>query len=284
MKRYSKRTSSSNPIGSKDFIAPAAIPIKVEASETRYAYEYTRISSFNQVGNNSLDAQDQAIEAFAKENNIKIVRKYTDVAKTGTTMENRKEFQKIILDVQNLIRDKFTFQFKFIGSSAKNMITFDSTTNIGFDFDINIEINDPNEDYSASEIRQILINALNQVILQRGFNYVENNTRVLTIKKIDLLRSKIQYSCDIAIVNNYIDKNGQPHQEYIRYNKSHNSYTWEEQPSPYNLEQKISKIKKYNRWNEVFELYIDKKNYNTNKNKKSRSLFAETIKEIYDRL
>ncbi len=196
----------------------------------------------------------------------------------------RKEFQKIILDVQNLIRDKFTFQFKFIGSSAKNMITFDSTTNIGFDFDINIEINDPNEDYSASEIRQILINALNQVILQRGFNYVENNTRVLTIKKIDLLRSKIQYSCDIAIVNNYIDKNGQPHQEYIRYNKSHNSYTWEEQPSPYNLEQKISKIKKYNRWNEVFELYIDKKNYNTNKNKKSRSLFAETIKEIYDRL
>lgn len=196
----------------------------------------------------------------------------------------RKEFQKIILDVQNLIRDKFTFQFKFIGSSAKNMITFDSTTNIGFDFDINIEINDHNEDYSASEIRQILINALNRVILQRGFNYVENNTRVLTIKKIDLLRSKNQYSCDIAIVNNYIDKNGQPHQEYIRYNKSQNSYTWEEHPSPYNLEQKISKIKKYNRWNEVFELYIDKKNYNTNKNKKSRSLFAETIKEIYDRL
>lgn len=113
----------------------------------------------------------------------------------------RKEFQKIILDVQNLIHDKFTFQFKFIGSSAKNMITFDSTTNMGFDFDINIEINDPNEDYSASEIRQILINALNRVILQRGFNYVENNTRVLTIKKIDLLRSKIQYSCDIAIVN-----------------------------------------------------------------------------------
>ena len=108
------------------------------------------------------------------------------------------------------------------------MITFDSTTNMDFDFDINIEINDPNEDYSASEIRQILINALNRVILQRGFNYVENNTRVLTIKKIDLLRSKIQYSCDIAIVN--------------------------------------------------------KKNYNTNKNKKSRSLFAETIKEIYDRL
>ena len=100
MKRYSKRTSSSNPVGSKDFIAPAAIPIKVEASETRYAYEYTRISSFNQVGNNSLDAQDQAIEAFAKENNIKIVRKYTDVAKTGTTMENRKEFQKMLSDIK----------------------------------------------------------------------------------------------------------------------------------------------------------------------------------------
>lgn len=140
----------------------------------------------------------------------------------------REEFQNILFELQDLVRDNFTFQFQFIGSSARNMITFDSTTNIGFDFDVNIEVNDPNEEYSPREIRNIIINALNRIIIPHGFNFVENGTRVLTIKKVDLYRSKIQYSCDIAIVN--------------------------------------------------------KKNYNTNKNKKSRSLFAETIKEIYDRL
>lgn len=196
----------------------------------------------------------------------------------------REEFQNILFELQDLVRDNFTFQFQFIGSSARNMITFDSTTNIGFDFDVNIEVNDPNEEYSPGEIRNIIINALNRIIIPHGFNFVENGTRVLTIKKVDLYRSKIQYSCDIAIVNNYVDRKGGNHQEYIRYIKTQNTYIWAEQTSPYNLEKKIKVIKKHNLWNDVFELYLDKKNYNTDKNKKSRNLYAETINEIYDRI
>ena len=37
--------------------------------------------------------------------------------------------------VQDYVRDEFTFQFTFIGSSSRNMITYDPTTNVGFDFD-----------------------------------------------------------------------------------------------------------------------------------------------------
>ena len=47
--------------------------------------------------------------------------------------------------VQDYVRDEFTFQFTFIGSSSRNMITYDPTTNVGFDFDVNIAVNDGNE-------------------------------------------------------------------------------------------------------------------------------------------
>lgn len=89
---------------------------------------------------------------------------------------------------------------------------------------------------------------------------------------------------DIAIVNNYVDKKGGNHQEYIRYIKTQNTYIWAEQTSPYDFEEKIKVIKKHILWNDVRDLYLDKKNYNTDKNKKSRNLYAETINEIYDRI
>lgn len=72
-------------------------------------------------------------------------------------------FQQIMFEVQKLVRDNFTFQFYFIGSSARNMITYDSTTNIGFDFDINIEVNDSSEDYTPQEIGYILFNAIQTI-------------------------------------------------------------------------------------------------------------------------
>ena len=40
----------------------------------------------------------------------------------------RDEFENIIHEVQDLLRDEFTFSYDFIGSSSRNMITFDPTT------------------------------------------------------------------------------------------------------------------------------------------------------------
>lgn len=70
-------------------------------NDEKNAYEYRRISSFNQVGNNSLSAQEQAICKFAKENNIKIIGSYEDIARSGTTMRNRPGFMKMLSDIKN---------------------------------------------------------------------------------------------------------------------------------------------------------------------------------------
>lgn len=111
------------------------------------------------------------------------------------------------------------------------MITRDRKSNKGFDFDVNIEVNDPDEDYSAEEIRKILHKGLDKITNHYGYSifgydYTEDSTRVLTIKVKERANSRILHSCDFCII--YECSEGW--QQYIRYNKKQRSYSWEYQP------------------------------------------------------
>ena len=190
----------------------------------------------------------------------------------------RNELIQIIHEVQDLVEDYFTFQFRPVGSSKRNMITYDKKSNIGFDFDFDLEINDDDEDYTPKEICHIMKNAIDRVAPRYGYNYCEDSTRVLTIKKVNTLRSRILHSCDFAIVYNC----GDGRQQYIRFNKKNNNYTWEYQGKGFkNLENKITWLKRNGYWGELQDYYIDKKNLNDNPDKHSRSIFAEAINEMY---
>ncbi len=159
------------------------------------------------------------------------------------------------------------------------MITFDPTTNIGFDFDVNLEVNDENQNYGPDEIRRILHDAFAKIAYQYGYNKFEDSTRVITIKVVDYWRSRISHSCDFAVV--YNSKKGQ---QYIRFNKESGEYNWVFQKQPYeDLEKRADFLKKNGHWNEVLKVYLDKKNNNDDPDKHSRSLYAETINECYIR-
>ena len=189
------------------------------------------------------------------------------------------ELIEILHQVQDYVRDDFTFQFTFIGSSSRNMITYDPTTNIGFDFDVNITVNDDDEDYSPEEIRTILHNAFARFMNAYGYNKCEQSTRVISIKVVDQWSSRVIRSCDFAVV--YEGRNGQ---QYIRFNKERNYFSWEFQTQPYKeLEFRADYLKENGHWNEVLEVYLDKKNNNYNPDKHSRSLYAETINECFRR-
>ena len=189
------------------------------------------------------------------------------------------ELIEILHQVQDYVRDDFTFQFTFIGSSSRNMITYDPTTNIGFDFDVNITVNDDEEDYSPEEIRTILHNAFSRFMSAYGYNKCEQSTRVISIKVVDQWSSRVIRSCDFAVV--YEGRNGQ---QYIRFNKERNYFSWEFQTQPYKeLEFRADYLKENGHWNEVLEVYLDKKNNNYNPDKHSRSLYAETINECFRR-
>lgn len=193
----------------------------------------------------------------------------------------RQNLINIIRDVQNEVRDEFTFQFKIVGSYSRNMITYDRKSNIGFDLDVNIYPND-DDNYTAKEIKTILIKAFNNNIKKYGYSNVEDSTRVITIKVKDTVNSKIIHNVDFAIVNEYEDEEGNTHLEYIRFNKQNNSYTWEESKGFYNIQDKIDTIKQENLWQELRNMYLRLKNENTNKHKKSKSLFAEAVNNIYN--
>ena len=186
---------------------------------------------------------------------------------------------ELLNKVQDYVRDEFTFQFTFIGSSSRNMITYDPKTNVGFDFDVNITVNDDDENYSAEEIRMILHNAFTRFMTTYGYNKCEQSTRVITVKSVDPWRSRVNHSCDFAVVHDGCDG-----QQYIRFNKERNYFSWEFQTQPYKeLESRAEYLKENGHWNEVLDVYRDKKNLNDNPDKHSRSLYAETINECFRR-
>ena len=181
----------------------------------------------------------------------------------------------ILNEVQDEVRDDFTFQYHFIGSTKRNMITRDMKSNIGFDFDVDLTVNDDEEDYDPDEIRNILRNAITKVSRRYGFTKCEDSTRVITIKMTNPWRSTIEHSCDFAIVYG---------NQYIRFNKGTQTYTWEYQSKNHNdIEKRADILKKNGYWDEVRTVYLDKKNCNTNPDKHSRSLYFETINEVYKR-
>lgn len=181
--------------------------------------------------------------------------------------------------VQDYVRDELTFQFAFIGSSSRNMITYDPTTNVGFDFDVNIAVNDDNEDYSPEDIRTILHEAFSHFMRDYAYTKCEQSTRVISMKAVDPRHSRITHSCDFAVVYE-----GQDGQQYIRFNKVRNYFSWEFQTQPYKeLESRADYLKTNGHWDEVLDVYLEKKNSNDNPDKHSRSLYAETINECFSR-
>lgn len=205
------------------------------------------------------------------------MKHYEYVTKKETT-PIKNELIKLINLVQDEVREDFTFRFDFIGSASRNMITCDYSSNVGFDFDVNIRVNDDEENFSAKEIRAILKRGFDKYGRYFSYDYTEDSKRVLTIKVKDRENSRIIHSCDFAVVHDARDGR----QQYIHFNKNQNTYEWQYQPNGfYQLEEMMSYIKEKGQWQKVRKLYLDLKNKNLDPYKKSRSIFAETIRAIY---
>ena len=204
------------------------------------------------------------------------------ISKTDSEVKERyNNILEFLHDVQDEVFEDFTFRYDVVGSYKRNMITYDRKSNIGYDFDFNLEVNDDECDYDAEEIKSIIIEAMQKYRKHYGFDNIENSTRVITVKSVSTFNSRIEYSCDFALVYNYKDKSGNNRQQYIRYNKENQEYDWcEQQKGFYKLPEKINWIKKNNLWNEVREKYLFKKNTNEDPYAHSRSILATTINEV----
>lgn len=194
----------------------------------------------------------------------------------------RNRLEELIHEVQERMKKDgyFTFSYRFIGSSSRNMITCDYSQNKGFDFDVDLAPNDDDENYSPEQIKRIFMHYFNKVASRYRYNsYCEDSTRVITLKFVDRENSRIVHSVDFAIV--YNPGNGQITQ-YIHYNKKQNSYEWQSRRSGSGVEKKAEWICKNGHKGELEDVYLDKKNANEDPNKRSRSLYAEAVSEVYN--
>ena len=191
----------------------------------------------------------------------------------------------LLQEVRGDLKQHYTFQHKLVGSYARNMITYDQKSNVGFDFDVNIYPNDDDQEFDPKQIKLFFRKALGNHVKEHGFDSLEDSTRVLTIKIKDRKHSRVLFSVDFAFVNDYVDEDGTKRQEYIHFNKKQGVYTWEEQPEGYYmLPEKISWIKEKGLWtSELRPYYLAKKNANENPDVHSRSIFAQAVNEICDK-
>ena len=195
--------------------------------------------------------------------------------------EVKKKLISLINEVQVLLKDEFTVDFRFVGSASRNLITRDPKTNIGFDFDVNLWPNVDSTEYSAKELRQLFKKAIDKVVARYGYAPAEDSTRVLTIKVKDVENSRILHSCDFCIVKDYQDDDGYWHQKYIRLNKVDGHYIWNQQPEGYcYLQERLDWLKDNGLWEELKDSYLNKKNNNKVKEKHSLQLLVEATNEL----
>ena len=189
----------------------------------------------------------------------------------------KKEVIELIKAVQKEVKNYFTFRFDFVGSSSRNMITCERNCNIGYDFDVNIEPNDPEEEYNAEEIRNIIFKAFEKHMRRFGYSKIENSTSVITIKAVDRKNKRIVHSCDFAIVYNCEDGR----QQYIRFSKFVPfAFYWEFRDNDYYIDDKFQWIQENGLKPELRERYLHNKNRNNNPEKHSRTIFAESVNQI----
>ena len=157
------------------------------------------------------------------------------------------------------------------------MITYDRRTNVGFDFDFNLELQRGYERFSPKELRDFFRNAISKAARKAGYDFAEDSSRVLTIKKKDCKHSRILYSADFAIVC-CDDEDGQ---WVIRFDKRAGRYIWNEQTEKNEeLASRQRWIKEKKLWNDLCDLYLDKKNDCRNEGMHSRQLFSMAVNEI----
>ena len=194
------------------------------------------------------------------------------------------EVDEILKSIQRDLREKriLTFQFNLIGSAKRKLITRVENGNQGFDLDYNIVIQKVfnNRYNNAKLLKQKFIDLFNKYF-DDSYDYSEDSTSVITIKKLNAQRNKIICSVDFAIVSYYEDEEGMERQKYIRFDKNSGNYSWALRKVATNHRHVEDLIKENNLWEDVKDLYLNNKNKEPYK--KSRIVYYQTLETIYRR-
>lgn len=190
----------------------------------------------------------------------------------------------VFYDVQDDVRDFFTFSFQLIGSGGKHLVTHDDNNPFDLDYNIIIQKDKQNLHNDPRRIKEIFYEAFRKSFKKhiRDFNSnayakLNNSTSVITLKSISL--DQITFSFDVAIMQKNIDGS----LERIIFDKNTGNYIWNIVKQSGNLYEKANTVKKNCDWNDVRNKYLELKNCYQSRNQdiKSFAIFAMVVNEFY---
>lgn len=195
--------------------------------------------------------------------------------------------RSVLIDVQNLVRDWFTFDFRLIGSGGKHLVTYNEGQPFDLDYNIIIQKDKHSLHDKPEKIKKIFIDAFETVFSETitYFNVdeyfkINNSTSVITLKYIS--SGMLEFSFDVAIMqeneNGYLEK--------IIFDKKNNVFIWNKVKQSDNLYDKAVQVKQNYDWNKVRNRYLELKNKSLSNqdDTKSFSIFVQVINEFYNKL
>lgn len=203
---------------------------------------------------------------------------YSFVEDKRELKEIREVCEQIIKSIQSSwLKEYFTFQFNLIGSGGVKLVTRNGSDG-EYDLDYNLIIQKDKQNLFSNpkRIKEIFIEAFNDVNPNFGFKNAENSSSVITSKLV--YDNRLYFSFDVAILcegynGNYLK---------ITQNKKTSQYYWGEIKSSRNYKSKMNALKKLGVWNEVRNLYLSKKNMHLSRQDEiaSFSVLLETLNEL----
>ena len=190
-------------------------------------------------------------------------------------------FEEVFREIQKELKKKngLTFSFALVGSAKRNLVV--RHHNKGFDCDYQLYLQKNKQELSEEEIKKLLMEKFDEK-MPSEFDYCEDSTSSITIKKKITKQSKIEFSYDIIIMDLY---EGDYH--ILRKNGS-GQYVWNKLPDFTSFEDDYRQIEGADMWEDLRQCYYDKKIAKNNgspkyKDKKSFQLLHQAVKETLSR-
>ena len=137
--------------------------------------------------------------------------------------------------------------------------------------------------YIAKAIKDEFMTALKVALQGTKYSFPQDSTSSITIKVYDKGKTKIEHSCDFAIIY-YGSNDGIDGYYLLRNHKPQQSYQFAFRPSNFDIDEKVQEIIADDGWADIEDEYLLLKDINEGNRKHSFSLYAEAVNNVYNQM
>lgn len=198
--------------------------------------------------------------------------------------------KRVCSDIMNQLKQQINndsimqVEIHLVGSGAKNLITQNANEPIDLDYNLCIEKTFDINIHNGRAIKEYIIEQFDYVLNKNGWSNCKDSTSVISTEQRQFKKgNNTPFSIDVAIV--YEDYNGW---HRLIHNKTgfvaFDQYYWNNSPQSKGLNDKVIAIKNEHLWEDVIDLYLDKKNMYLQRNDHNHPsfiIYIETINEVY---